>query len=70
MFAVNEGPLDRGLRVVLGATLLWLGYASGILTSPFSTMTVIIGAVVFVTGVTGFCGLYKLLNINTCGRPG
>ena len=70
MLAVNEGPLDRGFRVVLGAVLLWLGTASGILSAPFSTMAVVGAGAALLTGVTGFCGLYKVLGINTCAKEG
>ena len=70
MLAVNEGPLDRGFRVVLGLVLLWLGAASGVVQSPISTITIVVGAAALLTGVTGFCGLYKVLGINTCAREG
>ncbi len=66
MFAVNEGPFDRGVRVVLGAALLWLGTVSGILEGGLGTAAVVVGAVLLITGITGFCGLYKVLGINTC----
>lgn len=67
--AVNEGTLDRVIRVVLGAALLWIGMASAILSSPLDTAATVVGVVMLLTGVTGFCGLYKLLGINTCARP-
>ena len=70
MLAVNEGPLDRGFRVVLGGILLWLGLASGILESPISTLAIAVGAIALLTGVTGFCGLYKVFGINTCAKDG
>ncbi|HSG49671.1 MAG TPA: DUF2892 domain-containing protein [Longimicrobiales bacterium] len=65
---VNEGTLDRGIRVVLGATILWLGTVSGVLESPLTTVAVVVGVVLLITGVTGFCGLYRLLGISTCAR--
>lgn len=66
---VNEGTLDRVIRVMLGAALLWLGMASAILSSPLDTASAVVGVVMLVTGITGFCGLYKLLGISTCERP-
>lgn len=67
--AVNEGTMDRVIRVLLGAALLWLGMASTALSSPLDTGATVVGAVLLITGATGFCGLYKLLGINTCARP-
>jgi len=67
--AVNEGTLDRVIRVLLGASLVWLGWVSGILASPISTMAIVVGAVALVTGISGFCGLYKVLGISTCATP-
>lgn len=66
MLAVNEGPLDRGIRVVLGAVLIWLGAMSGIVQGTVGTVTIVVGAIALITGLTGFCGLYKVLGINTC----
>lgn len=58
-FSPNEGNLDRGIRVIVGlAMLAWGVYAQSWLG--------IIGVVLVITGLTGFCGLYKLLGINTC----
>ncbi len=57
---VNEGTLDRTLRVIVGIALIVL------------TLTHVIGAwgwlgvVPLATGAVGFCGLYSLLGIRTC----
>lgn len=68
MFGVNEGNIDRGVRVILGATLAWLGFASGAVAGGLATGLGVAGIVLLVTGVTGFCGMYKLFGINTCPR--
>jgi hypothetical protein len=60
-FALNEGPLDRGLRVALGLTLLALT-----VTGPH-TLWGLIGAVPLLTGLTGRCPIYAALDIDT--RP-
>lgn len=65
---VNEGALDRGIRVALGAALVWLGTASGVLAGNVGTASLVVGVILLITGVTGFCGLYKLLGISTCAR--
>lgn len=67
---VNEGTLDRGLRVLLGSTLLWIGTVSGILEGTLGTAAVALGGALLLTGIVGVCGIYKLVGINTCGREG
>ncbi|USH00161.1 DUF2892 domain-containing protein [Thermococcus argininiproducens] len=59
----NEGTLDRALRIVIGMALLgvWAG-----MDVPYETMLLIVGLVSLVTGLTGFCALYKILGISTC----
>ena len=56
----NEGTLDRTLRVVLGLALLSL-----VFVGP-QTWLGFIGVVPLITGLLGFCPLYRLLGINTC----
>jgi hypothetical protein len=60
---VNEGTLDRTLRVVLGLVLLSLT-----VVGPKS-MLGLVGVVPLLTGAFGFCPLYRVLGINTCGAP-
>jgi hypothetical protein len=57
----NEGKFDRALRVILGAALITL-----VFTGP-QTAWGWVGVVPLVTGLVGFCPLYALLGINTCG---
>lgn len=61
---MNVGGLDRALRVVLGLTLLFLGYSAD--GGALVWVGYIAGAVLLLTGIFGFCGLYALLGINTC----
>ena len=56
----NEGNLDRVLRVVLGLVLLSLAFVGP--QTPWGW----IGIVPLVTGLVGFCPLYKILGLNTC----
>ena len=60
MLKVNEGTVDRTLRVLLGITLVALAYTKG-------WTWAYIGVVPILTGATGMCPLYSLLGINTCG---
>jgi hypothetical protein len=57
----NIGPLDRGLRAVLGIALLAL-----VFTGPHSAWGVI-GLVPLLTALVGWCPLYSALGIST--RP-
>jgi len=59
----NEGTIDRGIRVVLGLALLSL-----VFFGPHSLWG-LFGVIPLVTGLVGFCPLYKLLGIDTCHLP-
>jgi len=56
----NEGTLDRILRVVVGLAVLSL-YVIG----P-QTLWGLVGLVPLLTGLLGFCPLYKILGLSTC----
>lgn len=56
----NEGKLDRGLRIVVG-----LGLLSLVFVGP-QTMWGLVGIVPLLTGIVGFCPLYKVFGFNTC----
>ena len=57
----NEGAIDRVLRVVVGAGILSLAFIGP--QTPWAYL----GLVPLVTGLVGFCPLYAVLGINTCG---
>ena len=56
----NEGNIDRALRIIAGLALLALLFVGP--QTPWGW----IGIVPLVTGLVGFCPLYRLLGINTC----
>lgn len=58
----NEGVWDRVARLAVGLFLLYLGGFTGI-GAPL--VYVIVGAVLFLTGLTGFCLIYRLVGIST-----
>ena len=62
--SVNEGGLDRVLRAMLGIALFF----SGLITTQviFQILFFFFAGMMFFTAITGFCGFYKLLGINTC----
>lgn len=59
----NEGAIDRVLRIVVGGALVGLTVA-GPWTHVLSPWGYI-GLVPLVTGVIGFCPLYKVVGLNT-----
>ena len=62
--AVNEGSLDRAMRMVLGIAMMALGL-SGVVAGISSLVLVLVGAVLLVTGTLGRCPLYRLLGWHT-----
>lgn len=59
-FAVNEGPVDRVLRVLIGVALLSL-----VFVGP-RTWWGLFGIVPLITGLVGVCPLYSIFGIRTC----
>lgn len=55
-----EGKVDRILRVTAGCVVLSQAFIG--LQTPFAY----IGLVFIVTGLVGFCPLYKVFGFNTC----
>lgn len=63
----NEGSVDRYLRMALGLVL----FALALMFPHLGFLTVlfwVLGGLMVVTSVTGFCLLYQLLGMNTCKR--
>jgi hypothetical protein len=62
---INEGTLDRVIRVVLGIAVLSLAFVG-----PRSAWGYV-GVVPLLTGAVGFCPLYRLIGVSTCAtaRP-
>lgn len=56
----NENNTDRVIRVILGVVILALGLYYG-------SWIGLIGLIPLVTGVIGWCPLYALFGISTCG---
>lgn len=62
----NEGTIDRVLRIFIGSISLIIGYfwLGGIV----KIVALVIGIVMTLTGLVGFCGIYTLLKINTYNK--
>ena len=57
---VNEGTVDRGIRIFAGLLLIALAATGTVGAWGY------IGVVPLLTGSLGMCPLYTLLGINTC----
>lgn len=57
---INEGTLDRVIRVVAGLAIISLVFIGP--KTPWAWF----GLVPLLTGVVGFCPAYALLGIRTC----
>lgn len=57
---VNEGSMDRALRVAAGLVLIGLAASGTVGAWGY------IGLVPLLTGAVGICPLYSILGINTC----
>ncbi|HNP85374.1 MAG: DUF2892 domain-containing protein [Chloroflexi bacterium SZAS-1] len=64
MLSLNEGSLDRGIRIVVGLVLFALVFT---LTGIWQIIAGIAGLLMLATGAIGFCPLYRIFGIST--RP-
>jgi len=62
----NIGLLDRAIRLILGITLVYIGYfvVNNLLLRAFA---IIIGLISIVESIVSYCGFYDMMNISTFG---
>ena len=58
--STNENNIDRAIRILFGAVLVSLVFFGP--QSPWGWL----GLIPIVTGLVGFCPLYRLVGIDTC----
>ena len=66
----NEHEIDRQLRVFLLAPLF---IALAFLAGPGGVLAIVLfalGAVMLLTGIVGFCPLYRVFGVTTCRTHG
>ncbi|MBE3068408.1 MAG: DUF2892 domain-containing protein [Chloroflexi bacterium] len=63
----NEGPVDRIIRILVGIALIALGLL-GVVSGVWMWVAYILGAILLVTGIVGFCPLYKLFKLSTAKK--
>jgi hypothetical protein len=59
----NEGTIDRGARIVIGLGILSLAFVGP--QTPLGYL----GVIPLLTGLVGFCPLYRLFGFSTCPKP-
>jgi len=64
----NEGTTDRIIRLILGVVLIIIGWL-GLGNNTLGIILDIIGVILLITGITGFCAIYRILGINTLKVP-
>ena len=62
---LNEGTIDRALRVIVGLVLIGLA-AAGTLVGIWVWIGGVIGVVLVLTGLVGFCPGYAIFGMSTC----
>ncbi len=61
----NVGGIDRIVRIVLGIIFIILGFST---TGTLSIIFDVIGVILLLTAIIGFCILYLPFGINTCKK--
>jgi len=60
---LNEGTIDRAIRIALGLALVAL-----VFFGPKVVWYGVAGLVLIVTGAVGFCPLYRMIGVRTSAR--
>ncbi len=61
----NVGLIDKIIRIIIAAVILVL-FLTDVITGVAGIVLLVIGGVLVLTSITGRCGLYYPLGINTC----
>ncbi len=66
----NEGGADRAARVVLGIVVLVVAFVvlDAMAGAIFGIVVAVVGAIMVLTGLCGFCPAYKLVGLSTCKK--
>jgi hypothetical protein len=61
---LNESGMDRIIRAVLGVALIGLDLG-GVISGWVGIVGLVIGIVLLLTGIVGFCPLYAIFKLRT-----
>jgi hypothetical protein len=65
----NMGTIDRILRMLAAAVIAVL-FFTNIITGTTGILLLVLAAVFVLTSLVGFCPLYPIFGVNTCGIKG
>lgn len=67
----NLSEMDSGARIIIGIILavIYTGYAGIPLSYPLNWALLALAVVMLVTGILGFCPIYKALGMSTVEKP-
>lgn len=65
--AKNMGSLDRTLRIIVALVLGFLLF-TGQLAGTWAVVAGVVAAIFLITSLVGFCPLYRLVGMDTCGK--
>jgi hypothetical protein len=60
----NVGSTDKVIRLVLALVAVVVAFATGV-TSALGIVLLVLGVVLAVTALTGFCPIYRVLGLST-----
>ena len=60
----NMSNIDRLIRAIVAALIAYL-YLGGFVTGTFGIILVVLGVILLITSVIGFCPLYALFKTST-----
>ncbi len=61
----NVGTTDKVIRFLIAAAATAL-ILTNTLTGTWAIVAGVVGGAMLITGLTGFCGLYKVFGMSTC----
>lgn len=62
----NVGRLDQQVRYAVGALFVIYGVIAFVATWPLAVGATVAGVALLATARLRFCGLYRLIGVNTC----
>ncbi|MHB8232524.1 MAG: YgaP family membrane protein [bacterium] len=69
MFKRNVGMAGRIIRGIVGIIILVIGIYEVGPSAILGIILIIVGLVLVITAITGFCLLNRILGISTCKAP-
>lgn len=61
----NIGVADRVIRIII-ALIIGVLFFTEVITGTLGIILLIVGAILLLTAIINFCGLYALFGFNTC----